>query len=874
MSGTLQKSPPSNGAETPDLNTAQLLQAITEAADEAPTVEDALRAALARICAHTGWQAGRLQFSPDAGDLANRTFWHLEDPERLSTYRAFAQTRRISPEAGLANQVLQRGSPMWAAFSKLPDTSSPCGSGPQGTRATFAFPVFVGKNIFAVLEFFCDREDEPERELLDVIGMVCAELGRILQRKPAEEELRRSEREYRALFEHAHDAIVIVDPKDGTILDANRHACQLYGHPRAELVGSAITRLFCNLAVDRERLEEAAAGLGGVFESRHRRRDGREIVVEVTAGPVEYRGKRALWTSIRDVTDRIRVLEALRTSEERYRLLFDASPQAMWVFDADTLRFLAVNDAAVKRYGYSREEFLRMTTADIRSDDHPAEEVAKAAQDPAAPNISRHRKANGELIDVEVTWHDIDLTGRTARLAVCVDVTERLRAEEKLWHAAFYDSLTGLPNRALFMERLGMALERSQRRGRVGFAVLFLDLDRFKMVNDSLGHRAGDALLVQICRRLERTRRAGDTVARLGGDEFAMIVEGVETGKDAAHVAERLQRELAIPFEIEGQEVFTSASIGIALAGSQTPMRPEDLLRDADTAMYRAKGQGSAKHAVFDVTMHDHAVAILQLENDLRRAIERGELRVQYQPIVALQSGRIVGFEALARWHHQKRGNVSPAEFIPLAEETGVIGPLGRWVLHEACTQLRRLQVAHPQLPPLSLSVNLSGRQVLQPDLVEQIEETLHATGLDPRTLRLEITESVLVENAATAIKCLTRLRQRGVSLCIDDFGTGYSSLSYLHRLPIDLLKIDGSFVNTMGSDDKNRRIVETILLLGRNLGVEVIAEGVETKEQADALQRFGCNFAQGYLFSRPVDIDAATALVEAEHLAPVRAAG
>src|SRR5438874_13051886 len=414
----LEKYTPPNGAETPDQ--AALLQAITEAADEAPTVEDALRAALARICAHTGWQAGRLQFSADAGDLANRTFWHLEDPERLSTYRTFAQTRRVSPGAGLANQVLQRGSPMWAAFSSAPDASSACGSGPQGTRATFAFPVFVGKNIFAVLEFFCDREDQPERELLDVIGMVCAELGHILQRKPAEDELRRSEREYRALFEHAHDAIVIMDPKDGTILDANRHACQLYGHPRAELVGSSTERLFSNLAVDRDRLDEAAAGLGGVFESRHRRRDGRDIVVEVTAGPVEYRGKRALWTSIRDVTDRNRVLEALRTSEERYRLLFDASPQAMWVFDAETLRFLTVNDAAVKRYGYSRDEFQRMTIVDIR----PPEDIAGLTErlerlaEGATPssNIWRHRKSNGELMDVEVTSHPIDLEGRKARL--------------------------------------------------------------------------------------------------------------------------------------------------------------------------------------------------------------------------------------------------------------------------------------------------------------------------------------------------------------------------------------------------------------------------------------------------------------------------
>jgi diguanylate cyclase (GGDEF)-like protein len=384
-------------------------------------------------------------------------------------------------------------------------------------------------------------------------------------------------------------------------------------------------------------------------------------------------------------------------------------------------------------------------------------------------------------------------------------------------------------------------------------------------VNDSLGHRAGDQLLIQISRRLERTRRAGDTVARLGGDEFAVLVEGVENASDAARVAERVQRELSMPFDIDGQEVFTSASIGIALGGAPNSVRPEDMLRDADTAMYRAKGMGIAKHAVFDVTMHDRAVAVLQLENDLRRAIERGELRVQYQPIVALGSGRIVGFEALARWQHRQRGAVAPSEFIPLAEETGVIGSLGRWVMQEACTQMRRLQANFPREKALTLAVNISGRQVLQPDLVEQIDDTLRATGLDARSLRLEITESVLVENAAAATRCLMRLRQLGLQLCIDDFGTGYSSLSYLHRLPIDLLKIDSSFVRTMGSDEKNRRIVETILLLGRNLGVEVVAEGVETAAQATALHRLGCGFVQGFLFSQPLDIDAAAALVSGD---------
>src|SRR5919109_3193925 len=681
-----------------------------------------------------------------------------------------------------------------------------------------------------------------------------------------DDELRRTEGEYRTLFEHAHDAILIVDLHEQAVLDANHHACRLYGYPRAELVGLALEKLWRHPGSDRARLGEAAQGAGGAYQSLHARKDGSDIAVDVTAGPVEYRGRSALWTSIRDATEQMRVVDALRTSEERYRLLFDASPQAMWVFDAETLRFLAVNDAAVKRYGYSRDEFLGMTILDIRPpEDVPAvQERLLRLMDGAesSPDIWRHRKASGELLDVEVTSHAIELSGRKARLVVSIDVTQRLRAEEKLWHAAFYDALTGLPNRALFMERLGMALERSKGRGRGGFAVLFLDLDRFKVVNDSLGHRAGDQLLIQISRRLERTRRAGDTVARLGGDEFAVLVEGVETAADASRVAERVQRELSMPFDIDGQEVFTSASIGIALGGGPNPVRPEDMLRDADTAMYRAKGMGIAKHAVFDVTMHDRAVAVLQLENDLRRAIERGELRVQYQPIVALGSGKIVGFEALARWQHRQRGTVAPSEFIPLAEETGVIGSLGRWVMQEACTQMRRLQAKHPRAPALTLSVNISGRQVLQPDLVEQIDDTLRATGLDARSLRLEITESVLVENAAAATRCLMRLRQLGLQLCIDDFGTGYSSLSYLHRLPIDLLKIDSSFVRTMGSDDKNRRIVETILLLGRNLGVEVIAEGVESNAQAQALHRLGCGLVQGHLFSEAVDVEEATGML------------
>ncbi|HTO97405.1 MAG TPA: EAL domain-containing protein [Myxococcales bacterium] len=570
-------------------------------------------------------------------------------------------------------------------------------------------------------------------------------------------------------------------------------------------------------------------------------------------------------SSRRDANERARTLEALRASEERYRLLFDVSPLPMWVYDQETLRFLAVNQAAVDHYGFSREQFAEMTIAGVGPEHEVAlleERLAGSQEESAAPSIWRHQKKSGEAIDVEITSHALMFAGRQARLVIANDVTERLRAEQKLWRAAFYDALTGLPNRALFMERLGQAQARARGRSGGAFAVLFLDLDRFKLVNDSMGHRAGDQLLVAIARRLDRIRRAGDTVARLGGDEFAVLVEGVEDAPAAGRVADRVHRELAQPFDIAGQEVFTSASIGISLGGVPDH-RPEDLLRDADTAMYRAKAHGIAKHAVFDITMHDHAVAVLQLENDLRRAVERGELRVRYQPIVALQSARIVGFEALVRWQHRQRGLVPPREFIPVAEETGVIGVVGKWVLAEACKQMRALQRLRPRGPGLSLAVNVSGRQILQPDLVEQVAEVLQATGLDPRLLRLELTESALVQNEAAAGRCLHRLRQLGLKLAIDDFGTGYSSLSYLHRMPIDLLKIDASFVQSMATDEKNRRIVETILALGRNLGVEVIAEGVETEQQAQVLTRLGCSYVQGYLFSPAVDADAAARMVE-----------
>ena len=438
---------------------------------------------------------------------------------------------------------------------------------------------------------------------------------------------------------------------------------------------------------------------------------------------------------------------------------------------------------------------------------------------------------------------------------------ELQKSKEHFRHAAFHDALTGLPNRALFLNHLQLAAGRARRNDRHFFAVLFLDLDRFKNVNDSLGHGAGDQLLNAIARRLEQFSRPADTVARTGGDEFAILLDGLQEMGDAARFAERLQKELSMPFAVAGQEVYVTASVGIALgtAGYETP---EHLLRDADIAMYRAKEKGKACYEVFDSVMHARAVALLRLENDLRRAIDRQEFRVFYQPIVALETRRIIGFEALVRWMHPERGFVAPDEFIPLAEETGLIADIDRFVLREACRQMVEWQKLSPANRPLTLSANLSSKELTQEGIVEQIKMVLVETDFDPRCLRLEITESAIMENVEASALMLAQLRDLGVRISIDDFGTGYSSLSYLHRFPVTTLKIDRSFIGRMSEDTENFEIVRTIMTLANNLGMDTVAEGVETERQLSQLRLLKCEYGQGYLFSRPVDAEAAGQLL------------
>jgi diguanylate cyclase (GGDEF)-like protein/PAS domain S-box-containing protein len=483
-----------------------------------------------------------------------------------------------------------------------------------------------------------------------------------------------------------------------------------------------------------------------------------------------------------------------------------------------------------------------------------------------APDLEhelRMRGADGEyrwlLTRVEVAR---DSGGKAARLSGRQrEVGEEPGPEKGAIGEGFRDSLTGLPTRALLLDRLDMAMARARRRTDHLFAVLSVGLDRFRLINEGLGYAVGDQLLQEVARRLEACRRGCDTVARTGGDEIGILLDDIRGVRDATAFAERLQQALRAPVVVEGHDLFTSGSIGIVLS-SPSYHSAEEMLRDADIAMHRAKGMGRGRYALFDTSMYLRTVEILELETELRRAVEQSGFRLHYQPIVSLLTGRIAGFEALIRWTHPTRGPIKPSEFIPLAEETGLIVPMGRWALESACKQLKSWLARFPQNRSLWVSVNVSGIQLLQPELIMQIDLALRGSGLAGRNLKLELTESVIMENAQYAYDMMVQLRAQEIRLCIDDFGTGYSSMSYLRRYPVDALKIDQSFVSRMEEDEESREIVRSVLQMGKSLKMEVIAEGVETAGQRDLLKRLGCELGQGFFFHRPLEAEAVESLL------------
>jgi diguanylate cyclase (GGDEF)-like protein/PAS domain S-box-containing protein len=569
-----------------------------------------------------------------------------------------------------------------------------------------------------------------------------------------------------------------------------------------------------------------------------------------------------------------RIQQLLKVSEKRLETILTSLDEVVCSFSAISFELLYLNPAAEKMYGRPVGDFFvnpdlwieimypldRINLQDIHQ---------KVLEQGEIELDYRILRPNGEyrwLRDRRRVVYDVN--GRPLRLdGIISDITERKHAEERLLYQAHHDPLTGLYNRTWFMNKLEQAVMRNQVLPHQKLAILFIDLDRFKVINDSLGHSLGDELLISIAKRLKNTLRETDDIARLGGDEFTVLVERIHTSEDAVRVAERLLSALSEPFTLQGRQVFTNASIGIAFSSPEYTCGV-DLLRDADIAMYQAKARGKGCYAVFNQEMYHQALKTLQIESEIRKALEREEFVLYYQPIISLAKGHLSGFEALVRWKHPERGMVLPQEFISVAEETGLIVLLGEWVLRESCKQLSQWKALYPFARNLKVSVNLAGRQLKDKHLLSTVDTILEETGLDGSNLQLEITETMLVENQDTVLQTLIQLRARRIQLSLDDFGTGYSSLSYLHRFPVDNLKIDRAFVGRLDStcpyigshphlrEEDDYEIIRTIAMLAHALGLKVIAEGVETPHQLEILKGLGCEFGQGYLFNQPLDAE------------------
>lgn len=699
----------------------------------------------------------------------------------------------------------------------------------------------------------------------------------ITDTKNAEEIIKESEENYKFLSESIVHQVWTATP-DGNLDYVNERTSSYFGCSAEKVINEGWKEFVHpeDLANCLETWKHCLE-TGDYYEYKMRLRDAsgeyRWHTARATAGRGAD-GKIFKWFGTNtDVDEQIRADAALRKSESKYRTLLENMGEGLLQVDNDSI-IEYVNDRFCEMTGYSPEELLGKRTEDIVFDNANIR-LLQEREERRVKGISESyelalMKKSGELLWVLVGGAPIygEDGAIVGSMGVFTDIAERKRTEEKLMHDAFHDALTGLANRALFTDHLRLRIERAKRESNAMFAILFLDFDRFKVINDSLGHSEGDKLLVAVAKRLQSTLRSSDLIARLGGDEFTILLNELDEPSHASHIASRIQELLKAPFELQGGDIYMSASIGIAL-GTDENVTAEDMLRNADIAMYRAKSKGKAQHQVFDQAMHEEALTQLQIDTDLRQALGQNEFSLHYQPIYNLQSRTIVGFEALVRWKHPKRGMIPPDKFIPIVEENGLIIPLGRWIVYESCRQMREWQDMNPAAKNLTMSVNLSCKQFTQNDLAEQVMAMLVATRLDPQHLKLEITESHVMENGDAAVKMMKRLRSLGIELSLDDFGTGYSSLSYLHRLPVTNLKIDRSFVNQMVVGDENSKLVSTIITLAHNLNINVTAEGIETDDQLEHLKELNCEKGQGYFFSKPLEAQAATALIESLSVIP-----
>ena len=733
----------------------------------------------------------------------------------------------------------------------------------QGVLSVAAAPIFIDDDLWGMIEFQdCVGERQWMIAEVEVLRSAAGIIGAAIQRRRVERAFRQETHRFAQLFENTPLAILMAGA-DEKVVAINPAFEALFGFSRSEVIGRRIN----DLITPPDRHDEATwlsrRAFGGVPVAQptvRSRKDGTSVPVEIYGVPVIQDGSVDLVYAIYvDQTERLRAEAALRESEEKFRSLAEQSLQGIFVVKNGVIAY--ANKMMADITGFALEEILRFDQSALERIIHPADRpyVVAAASgfeigDGEVSPQSEYRliTKSGAVKWVLQQTRTVRFDGDLGVEAVLVDITKRKHAEEQLLHSALNDPLTGLPNRASFYDRVDLALQRARGRNKAPFAVLFLDLDRFKLINDGYGHQAGDRLLVEIAHRLRRAVRPGDTVARLGGDEFTVLIPDIKGSEEAVAVARRIHDSLSRPFRVGGQEVFTTASTGIAISSPRYD-DPDEILRDADIAMYHAKAEGRARHSMYEETMHPLVLSQLHMENDLRRALEREEFRLHYQPIIDTSSGGIVACEALLRWQHPERGLLPPGEFLSIAEETGLINPIGEWVLRTGCRQARRWMRELDENESFAVSINLFSQQFSRPELVVHIEKLLDEFELPANRLQLEITESAVIDVPELAIDVLHRLRGLGVKVHLDDFGTGYSSLAYLQRFAVDILKIDQGFVQSMRRNGGGAEIVETIVTLAQNLGMAALAEGIETTEQLHIVRDLGCVFGQGYLFAKPL---------------------
>lgn len=673
--------------------------------------------------------------------------------------------------------------------------------------------------------------------------------------------LKSSEEKYRGIYDSIRDGIVRTD-LEGNIRDANPAFCRIVGYSAPELSRKTIYGITPEKWHTQQDLIYKTVLKKGSYEDitkEYLHKDGTLVPVQVNTWLIldNQQMPSGCWAIVRNMTEKHKMQLRLDTTQQRYKVLVDTLPHGVLIVRDRIIVFS--NKGSAPMFGHEHADELE--GQDFISHVLPAEKekIALLLKKVLKNRITGNRyietvllKANGAPFPAELYVRELPHEGENYLQLVVMDITDRKVYEDKLTKQAFYDQLTGLPNRALLMTRLAQALEKEKSKGHL-YALMFLDLDRFRLINETLGHNAGDKLLVALSRRLERCVRSIDTVARMGSDEFAILLEEVDTHREAVRMAKEMIRTAVDPFFIEGHELHSQIIIGMVLSPVEYD-KPDDVLQNAEIALNRAKKTSKSGFKVFNSRMHEEAVSRLKAENALRKAVRDQEFITHYQPIYNLRNLNLYGFEALVRWMRPGFGLVHPGDFIAMAEETGLIIPIGQWVLEESCRFLATWQKEKPESGSLVLDVNLSAKQFLQPDLVDMVAYTIRETGINPRSLNLEITETVVMEDAKRTIQKLKQLKDLGLRLSVDDFGTGYSSLSYLQKFPLDMLKVDRSFVTGIAQNTENFEIVRAIVLLAKSLDMTVVAEGVETESQLMLLTQLQCEYGQGFHFARPME--------------------